>query len=209
MKKTLCLLMTAAVLALISSCRNHEPLADDGAAAAIRLVNYADALPNGVAARVADYAREQLMVDVRLAAGEGAKISGLDAAVDWLSKRPNLGPINIVLVACPDDDGHVSIDKERGLAAINISALECEDEELFARRIERMAMRSAGGLAGLGFDPDPFCVMHSYESLEDLDRMGRNFSPPWRRKFLRAASEMGLGTEGADSAFMPNPPDRR
>ncbi|MFA7368455.1 MAG: hypothetical protein WC334_02305, partial [Kiritimatiellales bacterium] len=45
---------------------------------------------------------------------------------------------------------------------------------------------------GLPPTPDPFCVTRDYNSLEDLDSMGRNFSPPWQGRFAEEAAKRGL-----------------
>lgn len=191
MNRAVCLL--AAVLSVfLASCRSGEPPAGGESSKTVLIVNHADAIPAAMAGRVADYAREQLQVELRLLAAGSGELGGLDAAIDWLADMPKRGPMNIVLASCPADEEHLRVDQGRGLAAVNTAALECEDPKVFARRVERMVMRSAGTLAGLGFDPDPFCVMHSYETLDDLDSMGRNFSPPWQLKFLRSANAMGL-----------------
>jgi len=191
MNRTICLL-TALLSMFLASCRSGEPPAGGETSKAVLIVNHADALPAATAERVADYARDQLQVELRLVQTGSGELSDLDAAIDWLATIPARGPMSIVLASCPSNDEHALHDRERGLAAVNTAALECEDPEVFARRVERLVMRAAGTLAGLGFDPDPFCVMHSYETLEDLDSMGRNFSPPWQLKFLRAASAMGI-----------------
>jgi len=53
-------------------------------------------------------------------------------------------------------------------------------------------MRAAAFLFEMPPTPDPFCVTRDYRSLEDLDRMGRNYSPPWQGRFAKEAASRGL-----------------
>jgi len=78
------------------------------------------------------------------------------------------------------------------VAVINIPAVASTNTLIFTHRLQRLSLRSAAFLFGIGPDPDPFCVMHDYRTLEDLDHMGANFSPPWGAKFREAAKARGL-----------------
>ena len=75
---------------------------------------------------------------------------------------------------------------------INAQPLYTDDAEVFARRIERQVMRAAAFVFDMPPTPDPFCVTRDYRSLEDLDRMGRNYSPPWMGRFAEEAAKRGL-----------------
>lgn len=59
-------------------------------------------------------------------------------------------------------------------------------------RVERLVMRALAFMTGFEHSPDPFSVMTPYRTLEDLDRRGRNFSPPDTFKFQKRAREMGV-----------------
>jgi len=56
------------------------------------------------------------------------------------------------------------------------------DQEIADRRVEKESMNIIGTLIGLPPCPFPLCVMHSSQSLEDLDSKGRNFCPPCHSK---------------------------
>ena len=56
-------------------------------------------------------------------------------------------------------------------------------------------MRGAAFMFGLTSDPDPHCVMHDYVTLDDLDKIGTNFSPPWLDRFIKAAQAKGMTTK--------------
>jgi len=98
----------------------------------------------------------------------------------------------IVLAGINDDSRHLAVFSESGIAVVNTLPLYTGDEETFARRMERQVMRAAAFSFGLTPTPDPFCVTRDYVSLEDLDTMGRNFSPPWQGRFAEEAEKRGL-----------------
>jgi hypothetical protein len=88
------------------------------------------------------------------------------------------------------------------VAIINVPAVTSTNAAVTTRRLQRLTMRAAASLFGIGSDPDPFCVMHDYRTLNDLDRMGMNFSPPWGDKFRQAAKARGLTVR---PLFTPRP----
>ncbi len=87
---------------------------------------------------------------------------------------------------------HYEIMTKEQIAVINVEAVISTNPEVTTRRLQRISMRAAASLFGIGSDPDPFCVMHDYKTLNDLDNMGTNFSPPWGEKFRQAAKARGL-----------------
>lgn len=100
--------------------------------------------------------------------------------------------ILIVLSGISNEPQHLAVHSGSGIALINTQVLYTDDPEIFARRIERQVMRAAAFSFGLTPTPDPFCVTRDYSSLEDLDTMGRNFSPPWQGRFAEEAEKRGL-----------------
>jgi hypothetical protein len=98
----------------------------------------------------------------------------------------------IVLSGFNGEPRHLAVYPEKSIALINAQPLYTADAEIFARRIERQVMRAAAFSFGLPPTPDPFCVTRDYSTLEDLDAMGRNFSPPWQGRFAEEAEKRGL-----------------
>lgn len=98
----------------------------------------------------------------------------------------------IVLSGFNNEPKHLAVVPENGIAVVNAQALYTADSEKFARRMERMVMRAAAFTFGMEPTPDPFCVTRDYRSLEDLDTMGRNFSPPWQGRYAEEALRRGL-----------------
>jgi len=107
--------------------------------------------------------------------------------------------ILIILAGVNGEERHLAVYPEKGMAVVNAQPLYTGDEERFARRMERQVMRAAAFTLGLSPTPDPFCVTRDYRSLEDLDTMGRNFSPPWQGRFAEEAARRGLGLADASA----------
>lgn len=103
-----------------------------------------------------------------------------------------------VVIANVEGARHLAVYEDSRVAVINSRALYTEDAKRFYRRIERQVMRAAAFCVGLPPTPDPFCVTRNYKSLEDLDQMGRNYSPPWQGRFAQEAGELGLLTDQAE-----------
>lgn len=109
----------------------------------------------------------------------------------------------IVLVAPPEGvPVHATVMTNEQVAVINVTGLASTNEVAFTRRLQRWTLRGAAFVMGVGPDPDPFCVMHDYTTLQDLDRMGLNFSPPWGDQFRKAAAARGLSVR---PLFTPRP----
>jgi hypothetical protein len=160
---------------------------------AITLVNAA-AVDAPLLERIRAFAERELHVPVR--AVEGRKLAG-KADFQALEKaaRRNKTDADVSLIVLAGFNGelrHLAVYPSSGIALINVQPLYTDDGEVFARRLERQVMRAAAFSFGLEPTPDPFCVTRDYTSLEDLDSMGRNFSPPWQGRFADEAEKRGL-----------------
>ena len=143
--------------------------------------------------RVRAFAEKELRVPVR--SEENASLAGKEdffaiekAAV---SMKDENDVTYIVLTELESED-HLQCYPESGVAVVNARPLRTEDAEKFARRIERMVMRAAAFCFELPPTPDPYCVTRDYRSLEDLDQMGKNYSPPWQARYAEEAAKRGL-----------------
>lgn len=86
-------------------------------------------------------------------------------------------------------------------AVVNATALCDGDEELFLRRMEKLVMRAVGLLLDVPMVPNPQSAMWAYQTIEELDFMGRNFDPPSLLRLQENARERGLPLE-PDSPFL-------
>jgi hypothetical protein len=165
---------------------------------AITIVNAA-AVDASLLERVRSFAANELQVPVRIL--ENPKLAGrenfqiLERAAQRIKTDSDV--VLIVLTGFNNQPQHLTIYPGTGIAAVNVQPLYTDNEEVFARRIERQVMRAAAFSLGLTPTPDPFCVTREYISLEDLDSMGRNFSPPWQGRFAEEAVKRGLETTDA------------
>ena len=159
---------------------------------AIAIVN-ADAVSSNVLERVRAFAEKELHVRVR-----AETCSELSGPVDFQSLETAAAALKdendvaYIVLASLDAEEHMKVTAEAGIAIVNARPLRIDDAETFGRRMERMVMRSAAFCFGLPPTPDPYCVTRDYRSLEDLDRMGRNYSPPWQGRFAKEAAARGL-----------------
>ena len=159
----------------------------------ITLINAA-AVDASLLERVRAFAEQELHVPVR--AVENRKLAGkADFKTLEKSARRTKKDSDVVLIVLAGFNGesqHLAVYPESGIAVINAQPLYTDDAEKFARRIERQVMRAAAFTFGMEPTPDPFCVTRDYSSLEELDSMGRNFSPPWQGRFSEEAKKRGL-----------------
>ncbi|MGE4490133.1 MAG: hypothetical protein AB7E95_11385 [Kiritimatiellales bacterium] len=180
-------LLTIGMLAVLAGCAKTPQekavtLVSSGAVDAVLLE------------RLRTFAERELHVRVR--AEETPSLAGKDSfqTLEKSAKRIKTDA-DVMLIAISGIDGesqHLFVDAEAGIAAVNVPPLMTDDSEKFARRLERQVMRAAAFTMGLTPTPDPFCVTRDYRSLEDLDSMGRNFSPPWQGRFAEEAAKRGL-----------------
>ena len=156
------------------------------------MVNAAN-VDSGLLEQVRAFAENQLRVPVRLinlpelAGKESFQALGKDAA----ALKSELDAAYIVIAELPGEE-HLKVNPDTGIAIINSKALYTDDVDKFTGRIRRMVMRAAAFSFGLEPTPDPFCVTRDYRSLDDLDRMGNNYSPPWQFRYAQEAEKRGL-----------------
>ncbi len=159
----------------------------------ITLVNAA-AVDAELLERVRAFAEEQLHVPVRTLEKPNLADSQSFQALEKTAVRikTDADVSFIVIAGFNGDEKHLEVFAKEGVAIINTQPLFTADAETFARRIERLVMRAAAFVFEMPPTPDPFCVTRDYRSLEDLDRMGRNYSPPWMGRFADEAEKRGL-----------------
>jgi predicted Zn-dependent protease len=160
---------------------------------AITIVNAA-AVDATLLERVRAFAEQELHVPVR--ALEKPNLAGKESfqALEKAAQGVKTGTdvTLIVLSGFNNEAQHLVVYSNSNIAVVNIQPLYTDDAEKFGRRVERQVMRAAAFSFGLEPTPDPFCVTRDYSSIEDLDEMGRNFSPPWQGRFADEAAKRGL-----------------
>lgn len=160
---------------------------------AITIVNAA-AVDAPLLERVRAFAEQELRVPVR--ALEKPNLAGKESfqAAEKAAQlvKTDADVTLIVLTGFNNESQHLAVYSNSSVAVVNIQPLYTDDAEKFGRRVERQVMRAAAFSFGLEPTPDPFCVTRDYFSTEELDDMGRNFSPPWQGRFAEEAVKRGL-----------------
>ena len=131
---------------------------------------------------------------------------GLQQEGEAVAKLLNEKNWAIVALVWPDEDipHHAIRLQDHNVTVVNVRAMKTEgaDDETFARRVERQAMKGIGMMLGMDVCPNPFCAMTQYNSLDELDRTGRNFCPPCGMKLQQKAKEIGVEMDTANPNFM-------
>jgi len=185
MRKIFCFLI--GIVLATGGCLAQEP-----AEKTLTLVNAAgvDAV---VMQQVQAYVQKELKVPVRVMdapeLAEKESFQTLEPAA--LAAKSALDVAYIVAAELSGTE-HLRVNPDTGIAMINAKALHSADPEKFTGRIRRMVMRAAAFVFGLEPTPDPFCVTRSYRTLDELDRMGNNYSPPWQQRYAEEAEKRGL-----------------
>ncbi|MFA7257388.1 MAG: hypothetical protein WC047_07445 [Kiritimatiellales bacterium] len=186
-------LLTISLFLLTGGCSQQAPQEKT-----ITIVNAA-AVDAPLLERLRSFAEQELHVPVRTL--EKPKLAGkknfqtLEKASERVKTDADV--TLIVLAGFNDEQKHLVVYSNRGIAIVNSLPLYTDDAEKFARRMERMIMRAAAFSFGMDPTPDPFCVTRDYRSLEDLDLMGLNYSPPWQGRFAEEAVQRGLIPAGS------------
>jgi hypothetical protein len=112
--------------------------------------------------------------------------------------------VTVVMAERLDEGRHAVILPERMLGFIHVPVLFGSEEERDFRRLERQAMRIAGFSLGVPPQPMPFCALAPYRTLEELDRLGRGFSPPAMAQYRSRLVELEIPLSPDAERLLPN-----
>lgn len=157
----------------------------------VSILNAAAVKP-GILEEIRVHAEKELCVPVSATDIPAIKESYLKSMGKIAAKNKLAQDACLVVLVLSESSLHSCILTNEQVAVINVSALRSDDETKFVRRLQRWAIRGPAFLFGVEPDIDPFCVMHDYQTLDQLDQIGMNFSPPWGDKFRQAAKARGL-----------------
>ena len=153
-------------------------------------------MDEALSSRLAQWVQAQTGLAVDLLKPREVDEAGLEACAKQVKELVDKKhPLVVGLLAASNIGAkHGLLKYEDGVAVVNAALLVPEDgdAERYGRRLERLVLGSYGFLLGMTYCPDPHCVMHPYKTLEQLDKMGRNFCPPNRQTFVEKASKKGL-----------------
>lgn len=156
--------------------------------------------------RVRDWMRANLHYEVRvlhLPAWEGQTASEqMEALKESLPADGIL--VTVVMAERLEEGKHAVILPDRMLGFIHVPLLYKTEEEPQFRRLERQAMRIVGFSLGVPPQPMPFCALAPYATLEELDRMGRGFSPPAMAQYRARLVELNIPLSPDAERLLPN-----
>lgn len=111
--------------------------------------------------------------------------------------------VTVVLANRLDEGKHAVLVPGEAMGFINVPLLATDPFETYARRLERQAIRIVGYILGVPPQPMPFCALAPYNDLQELDRIGRGFSPPAMATYRSNLEELGLPLTPAGKRLLP------
>jgi len=146
---------------------------------------------------VQSWAEANLAVPVPLLEKQPAVKGLLDEQAREVAKLigpDDLGLVALVWPADEDVKNHGVIIKEDRVVVVNVRAMKegAADDTQWTWRVERQALRGIAMLLDLQPCPDPFCTLTQYSTIEDLDKVGRNFCPPCLLKIQERVTAGGI-----------------
>lgn len=185
MKIKIITVMVVAIMALIIS---------SGAADKFVTIVNVGSLDTRLLESIRSHVEHELAVDVKVREmaplkGGDLKEIGKKIAITKTTNEVCL----IAFVTFPSNTAiHAAVMTNEQVAVINTLALSSVDTQKYVRRLQRWGIRGVAFLLGTGSDIDPHSVMFDYMTLDDLDNIGMNLSPPWANKYINAAKVRGL-----------------
>ncbi|MBU0678191.1 MAG: hypothetical protein KJ626_08725 [Verrucomicrobia bacterium] len=192
MSRTVILICGFALLLCVSTQLLAEDTPD---VKKIALVNVG-AVDAGTAESIRVFMEDNLTVPVRLLnlkASEEQDLVKLGTSLTQNMTWFDVCLVALVSPAVPTHEGLI-LAPDYQWALIDVGALKTDDagDQAVDMRIKRQTLRSVAFLFGLPFSPDPRCVFRRVNSVQQLDEMGSNFSPPTMESFYTVAAERGL-----------------
>ena len=194
---------------LATSCRamDAEPVAA-AESAAPKLNPVAIATVGKVDPALAAMARKWVIDNTALEMGDLGSLADAAATFDEVvalaSAKLGSNDVGVVvLFDAPEGvTNHGMINPAKRVSVVNVDAMASDDPGVLERRIQRQAIRGFGFLMGLETSPNPQSALAAYGSIEELDKIGRNFDPPWLLKLQERAKELGLAIDTNNPYFL-------
>jgi hypothetical protein len=164
--------LALAIWSLITALRAEEPLPS-------YLVVAPEGMDEQVVTRVQDWMTRNLYYEVRVErVPEWKPAAAADQMTAVLEHVDSPGMVTVILAHQLPEGQHAVVDPARMAGVVNVSLLVPEINETTLRRLDRQAMRTVGFSLGIQPQPIPFCCLYPYQNMEQLDQIGRGFSPP-------------------------------
>jgi hypothetical protein len=191
-------LLALAIWFSLPALRAEEPLPS-------YLVVAPEGMEERLVARVRDWMTANLHYDVRVERlPEWGKEDGAAQIEAVLGKVSAPGMVTVILSNHLPEDRHAVVDPKRMAGVVNVPLLVPEVNETTLRRLDRQAMRVVGFSLGIPPQPIPFCSLYPYRDLEQLDQIGRGFSPPAMALYRKQLLAKGFPLSPEAARRLPN-----
>lgn len=110
----------------------------------------------------------------------------------------------VVMAETLDEGKHAVLIPDRSLGFIHVPLLYEEASETHLRRLDRQAIRIVGFSLGVPPQPMPFCALAPYNTVEELDRIGRGFSPPAMAQYRSQLVKKGFPLSPDAEKYLPD-----
>ena len=186
--------MNKSIIAILVSACASLSFADEAQQPVIQLVNAAGIASGSVANVAATFQQD---IHFAVAAADAAEIA-VDSSAALAAGAAAPKPVAFRVVFWKGGSGladSLCLLPDAKTVLVDVAPLFADDPdaERIERRLIRQAAKGCGLLAGLGYTPCPPCTLKRISSLNGLDSLSRNFSPPAQGKF-----DMLLRMEGAE-----------
>lgn len=192
------------ILISLLTCLSFAGAGEGGGLPRFRLAA-PETMPDAPVERVRQWMFANLHYEVdliRLPPWEGETAAEQMAALSALPADNVL--VTVVLAERLEEGRHAVILPDQMTGFIHVPLLLEQHEERDFRRLERQAMRIVGFALGVPPQPLPFCALAPYRTLEELDRMGRGFSPPAMAQYRARLVERGIPLSPEAERLLPN-----
>ena len=143
--------------------------------------------------RVRDFAQKELWLSVT-STNATLPVDDTSKLADSIEKIK--GPSHVACIALvmlkEKTSSLLETNTTKMIAWVNVQNAKTDDAEMYYIRLARLTMRSAGFLFGLTSAPDPHCVSHWAKNIDELDKIGMNFCPPWTDRLRKTAESKGM-----------------
>jgi len=168
------------------------------------LVVAAEDMEDALVERVRGWMEKNLHYPVRVARLPGWEGETGEAQAEAVLERVETpGLVTVVMSDRLKGGAHAVTVPERRVGVMNVALLVPEVNETTLRRLDRQAIRIVGFSLGVPPQPVPFCALYPYQNLEELDRIGRGFSPPAMARYRRALEEREIPLSPDARRYLP------
>jgi hypothetical protein len=169
------------------------------------LVIAPEGMDDAIVNRVQGWMQTNLYYEVkvkRLPEWEGD--TGQEQIEAVMAKAGNPGMVTVILAPELPENQHAFLVPDQRVGIVNVGLLAPEVNEKTLRRLDRQAIRIVGFSLGISPQPIPFCALYPYKSMQELDSIGRGFSPPAMALYRQQLEKNNIPLSPEAKKYLPN-----